>query len=247
MRRVLLKLSGEILRGSQETGYDSSVMQRITSELRDAVAQGVQLGLVVGGGNLFRGVSSEALGLDRVSGDQIGMLSTVMNGIALRSLLSADGLSTEILSAIHIPGVVDLFEARKAQAMLSAGQTVIFVAGTGNPYFTTDTAAALRAIQIGADVLVKGTKVDGIYASDPITDPKAERFARISYEDYVSRQLGVMDISAVTLLSKARIPAVVFDMKQPGIFMRVLAGEQVGSVVGTWPHVEDNTDGQRRH
>lgn len=239
MRRVLLKLSGEILRGSQEAGFDADVLERIAGELRQAVEKGVQVGLVVGGGNFFRGMTGQALGLDRVSGDQIGMLSTVVNGLALGSLLNARGVSTELLSAIPIPGVVDLFEVRRAKAMLAAGRTVIFVAGTGNPYFTTDTAAALRAIQIEADALVKGTKVDGVFSADPVMHPEAERFTQITYGEVISRQLEVMDLSAMELLSKARLPLVVFDMQEPGAFGRVLAGERVGTLVGQPPLMEE--------
>lgn len=235
MRRVLLKLSGEILRGRQEAGLDPEVMQRVAEELREATARGVQLGLVVGGGNLFRGVSGEALGIDRISGDHIGMLSTVANGLALRSLLGGHGVPAEILSAIPIPGVVELFEARRALDALAAGRVVIFVAGTGNPYFTTDTAAALRALQIGADALLKGTKVDGVYAADPVRYPEAERFDRITFDAFIERQLGVMDLAAAALCAKANLPVVVFNMQQAGSFARVLAGEDVGTIVGPAP------------
>lgn len=239
IRRVLLKLSGEILRGRQPAGLDPDVLSRIAGELRDATAKGVQIGLVVGGGNLFRGVSGEALGIDRVSGDQIGMLSTVANGLALRSVLERHGVPGELLSAIPIPGVVELFEARKALAILQAGRLAIFVAGTGNPYFTTDTAAALRAIQIGASALVKGTKVDGIYSADPVTHPEAERFDTLTYDEVIERQLAVMDLAATVLCANQRLPVVVFDMQQPGALARVLAGEDVGTLVGPGPGREE--------
>jgi uridylate kinase len=239
MRRVLLKLSGEILRGRQEAGLDPEMMSRVAAELREATTRGVQIGLVVGGGNLFRGVRGEALGIDRISGDHIGMLSTVVNGLALRSLLERHEVPAEILSAIPIPGVVELFEARRAQATLSAGKVVIFVAGTGNPYFTTDTAAALRAVQIGADALLKGTKVDGVYTADPLTHPDADRFDRLSFDELIERQLGVMDLSAAVICAKAKMPVVVFDMQQMGNLARVLAGEDLGTFVGPPPLPEE--------
>jgi uridylate kinase len=232
MRRVLLKLSGEILRGRQEAGLDPDMLGRVAGELRDATAKGLQLALVVGGGNFFRGVSGEALGIDRISGDQIGMLSTVANGLAIRALLERNGVSAEVLSAIPIPGVVELFEARRALNTLSAGRVLIFVAGTGNPYFTTDTAAALRAVQIGADALLKGTKVDGIYSEDPVSHPEAERFDRLSFDELIERQLQVMDLSAAAICAKAGMPMVVFNMQRAGTLARVLSGEKVGTYVG---------------
>ena len=181
----------------------------------------------------------EALGIDRISGDQIGMLSTVANGLALASLLERHGVPAEILSAIPIPGVVELFEARRARSLLSVGKVVIFVAGTGNPYFTTDTAAALRAVQIGADALLKGTKVDGIYSADPVLDPGAQRYDRITFDQLIERQLGVMDLAATAICAKASMPVVVFNMQQAGIFPRVLAGEDLGTFVGPPPLLKE--------
>jgi uridylate kinase len=228
---VLLKLSGEILRGQRPSGLEAEVMARVSAELAAAREAGTQLALVVGGGNIFRGVTGEALGIDRASGDQIGMLSTVANGLALRSVLESTGVAVTLQSAIAIPGVVDGFDARAAVAALEARRVVIFVAGTGNPYFTTDTAAALRAIQVGADALLKGTKVDGVYSADPVAHPDATRYARLSYREVLEQQLGVMDLSATVLCQNQRLPVVVFDMQTPGALGRVVRGEDVGTLV----------------
>ena len=230
-KRVLLKLSGEILRGPQGSGLDPEVMGRVVGELKQVRDSGVQLAVVVGGGNIFRGVTGEAMGIDRASGDQIGMLSTVANGLALRSVLENAGVPVTLQSAIPIPGVVPLFDAREATAALEQGRVVIFVAGTGNPYFTTDTAAALRAIQVHADALLKGTKVDGVYSADPVTHPEAERFSSVDYQTVLERQLGVMDLSATVLCENQRLPVVVFNMQEPGALGRVVQGEDVGTLV----------------
>ncbi len=231
LKRVLLKLSGEILRGPQDSGLDPEVMARVVGELKQVHDGGVQLALVVGGGNIFRGVTGEAMGIDRVSGDQIGMLSTVANGLALRSVLEGAGVPVTIQSAIPIPGVVTLFDAREAEAALEQGRVVIFVAGTGNPYFTTDTAAALRAIQVHADALLKGTKVDGVYSADPVTHPEAERYSSLDYQTVLERQLMVMDLSATVLCDNQHLPVVVFNMQEPGALERVVRGEEVGTLV----------------
>jgi len=231
--RILLKLSGEILRGDHASGLDPAILARMASELMEARSAGTELAVVVGGGNMFRGADGEAMGIDRATGDQIGMLSTVANGLALRSALEAAGASALLQSAIPIPGIVAGFDAREAVAALAAGQVVIFVAGTGNPYFTTDTAAALRAIQVHAEAMVKGTKVDGVYAADPVTHPTAERFACLSYQELLERKLGVMDLTAAALCAGQDLPVVVFDLQAPGALARVVRGESVGTLVTT--------------
>lgn len=229
--RVLLKLSGEVLRGDQPAGLDPAVLSRMASELLEAQSAGAEMALVVGGGNIFRGTDGVAVGIDRATGDQIGMLSTVTNGLALRAALETAGATVLVQSAIPIPGVVAGFDAREATAALGAGQVVIFVAGTGNPYFTTDTAAALRAIQIHADAMVKGTKVDGVYAADPVTHPDAERFTSLSYREVLEHQLGVMDLTATALCADQRLPVVVFNLHAPGALAQVVRGEAVGTLV----------------
>ncbi|MFH2006472.1 MAG: UMP kinase [bacterium] len=230
-RRVLLKLSGEILRGERDSGIDGQVIDRVAAELREVLDRGIQLGIVVGGGNIFRGATGEQAGIDRATGDQIGMLATVANGLALGSVLGQRGIPTKVMSAIPIPGVVQLFEAASALRALEKGQVVIFVAGTGNPFFTTDTAAALRGLQIQADALLKGTKVDGVYSADPVTHPDAERFSELTYGEVLSRELGVMDLAAAALCASQGLRVVVFNMREPGALVRVLDGEKIGTVI----------------
>jgi uridylate kinase len=228
-RRVLFKLSGEILRGDQPSGIDPAVLLRLAEEVRAVRALGVELGIVLGGGNLFRGVTVQKTGIDRVSADQIGMLATVANGLACRSLFERAGIPTRLSSALEVRGVAPLFDRREALAALGAGEVVVFVGGTGNPYFTTDTAAALRALQIGADVLLKGTKVDGVYTADPVTHPEAERFATLGFGELMARRLGVMDLSAAAICADHRLPVIVFNLRVPGMLARVIAGEAVGT------------------
>lgn len=232
MRRLLVKLSGEALAGEAGWGIDPAIVQRLGSEIAAVVAAGVQVGLVLGGGNLFRGAALQAAGLDRVTGDQMGMLATVMNGLAFRDLLGRNGVEAEVFSAIDLPGVAARFRRDDAVAFLERGGVAIFVAGTGNPLFTTDTAACLRGIEIGADAVLKATKVDGVYDADPVGNPGARRFDRIGFDEVLARGLAVMDLTAICLCRDHGMPIVVFDMNEPGVLGRLVQGEQVGTVVG---------------
>lgn len=230
-KRVLWKLSGEILRGQRGAGFDPAVFERVAAEVRAVRARGVELAVVIGGGNIFRGAAGEKTGIDRATGDQIGMLATVVNGLALRAVLHGHGIAAQTLSAIPVPGVVPLFEAPAAISALEGGEVVIFVAGTGNPYFTTDTAAALRGVQINADVLLKGTKVDGVYSADPETDPDAELFSELTYQEVLARGLGVMDLSATALCASQGLEVVVYNARNEGALGRILDGEKVGTII----------------
>jgi len=232
LRRLLLKLSGEALAGEAGVGIDPSIVARLCGEIAAVVAQGVQVGLVLGGGNLFRGAALQAAGLDRVTGDHMGMLATVMNGLAFRDLLVQAGASAEIYSAIELPGVVRKFHRDDAVATLDAGGVAIFVAGTGNPFFTTDTAACLRGIEIGADAVLKATKVDGVYDADPLHNPQARRFEQLDYDEVLARNLAVMDLTAICLCRDHGMPLIVFDMYAPAALTRLINGEKVGTVVG---------------
>ncbi|MCP9496032.1 MAG: UMP kinase [Pyrinomonadaceae bacterium MAG19_C2-C3] len=223
--RVLLKLSGEALMGSQGYGVDTLVAQSIGEEIRDARATGVEIAIVVGGGNIFRGVSKSASGMDRSSADYIGMLATVMNAVVLQDALEKLGVFTRVLSAINMPEVAEPFIRRRAIRHLEKGRVVIFAAGTGNPYFTTDSAAALRALEIKADVLLKATKVKGVYSADPNVDAEALFYESITYRDVLQKRLQVMDASAISLCMDNGLPLVVFDMLKPGNIRRVVTGE----------------------
>jgi uridylate kinase len=223
-RRILLKISGEALMGQQKFGLDSSIVGQIADELATVRARGVQLCLVVGGGNIFRGVSGAASGMDRASADHMGMLATVINALALQSALEQRGVHTRVQSAIPMDTVCEPFIRRRAMRHMEKGRIVIFAAGTGNPFFTTDTAAALRASEMQCDVLMKGTKVDGVYSADPMTSPDAVRHERLGYRDVLSRDLNVMDHSAIALARENRIPIVVFSIRQPGAFVDVALG-----------------------
>lgn len=231
IRRALLKLSGEILRGDRPSGIDPVVYQRIATEVADAHRDGRELAIVVGGGNIFRGATGEATGIDRVTGDQIGMLATVANGLALRDFLVEAKVPVGLMSAIEVSAMVPLFDRRQAMADLADGRVLIFVAGTGHPYFTTDTAGALRAAQIGAEALLKGTKVDGVYDADPVTHPKATRFSEITIHEVLERRLGVLDHAAAALCADRALPLVVFDLQEHGNLTRVLQGADVGTWV----------------
>jgi len=231
LRRILLKLSGEALAGSQGFGIDPAVVDRLCGDIAAAVADGVEIGLVVGGGNLFRGAALQAAGLDRVTGDQMGMLATVMNGLAFRDLLRQRGVPATVYSAIDLPGVTERFNRDKAVAALRQGQVAVFVAGTGNPFFTTDTAACLRGIEIGADAVLKATKVDGIYSADPLKDRTAQRFDALSYDEVLERNLQVMDLTAICLCRDHGMPLVVFAMEATGALTRLVQGEMVGTRV----------------
>ena len=228
--RVLLKISGEALMGEQSYGIDVNVARRVAEELKAVHDLGVQVAVVVGGGNIFRGVSKSAGNMDRSSADYIGMLATVMNAVVLQDALEKIDVHTRVLSAIDIPQLAESFIRRRAVRHLEKGRIVIFAAGTGNPYFTTDSAAALRALEIKADIILKATKVDGVYSADPMQDPKAERYNEITYQEVLERQLKVMDASAISLCMDNNLPIIVFNMKESGNITRVVKGE---SGVGT--------------
>jgi uridylate kinase len=230
-KRVLLKLSGEALRMNRELEIDPAVVQRIAREIREIQGLGVQIGIVIGGGNIFRGLSASARGMDRVAADHMGMLATIINSIALQDFLEKEGVATRVMSAIRLEAMAEPFIRRRAMSHLEKGYVVIFAAGTGNPYFTTDTAAALRAIEISAQALLKGTKVDGIYSADPIKEPSAKRYPSITYTEVIDQQLGVMDATAITFCRENRIPIIVFKLLEPGNLKRVILGETVGSIV----------------
>ena len=224
-RRVLLKASGEALMGDQGFGIDVAVADRIASDIAEARALGVEVGVVIGGGNIFRGVAVASKGGDRVTGDHMGMLATVINSLALRTSLVKAGIDTVVLSAIAMPEWCESFSQRQATAYMNQGKVVIFAGGTGNPFFTTDSAAALRAAEIGADALFKGTQVDGIYSADPKKDPAATRFDRITHHDVLAKGLSVMDTAAVALARENHIPIIVYSIHEQGGFAKVLTGK----------------------
>ena len=229
MPRLLLKLSGEALAGAEGFGIDPVAVGRLVAEIGDLVSNGGQLGVVLGGGNLLRGASLAAAGMDRVTADHMGMLATVMNGLAFRDLLRQSGVAAQALSAVEIPGIVERYHRDLAVAGLEAGRVMLFVAGTGNPYFTTDTAACLRGIEIGADAVLKATKVDGVYSSDPLKDPTAERFEQLTYDEVLARDLKIMDLAAVCLCRDHGMPLVVFDMNARGALTAIVNGAKVGT------------------
>lgn len=230
-KRILLKLSGEALMGAQQYGIDPDRLKAYARDIKTAVEAGVQIALVIGGGNIFRGVSGMSGGMDRVQGDYMGMLATVINGLALQSALENEGVQTRLQSAIKMNEIAEPFIRRRAVRHLEKGRVVIFGGGTGNPYFTTDSAAVLRAIEIEADVILKGTRVDGIYTSDPEKDDSATKFDHISFEDVLKRGLNVMDTTAFTLSQENELPIVVFDMNTAGNLQRLLSGEHIGTTV----------------
>jgi uridylate kinase len=232
-KRILLKASGEALMGKQGFGIDVDVADRIASDIADARAMGVEVGVVIGGGNIFRGVAVASRGGDRVTGDHMGMLATVINSLAMRTALEKRGIETRVLSAITMPQICEAFSQQKAMAYLNDGKVVIFAGGTGNPYFTTDSAAALRAAEIGADALFKGTQVDGIYSADPKKFPDARRFETISHDELLRLGLSVMDTAAVALTRENHIPIVVYSIHEPGGLTEILAGR------GRATHVRD--------
>jgi uridylate kinase len=229
--RVVLKLSGEALAAGESSGIDPQTLGRLAREIVEAQNQGLEVGVVLGGGNLFRGATLGRLGLDRVTGDQMGMLATIMNALAFRAVLEDAGARADILCAIPIAGIVAGYEPRRARELLGDGRVVIFAGGTGNPFFTTDTAACLRGIEVDADLVLKGTKVDGVYAADPLRDPAAERYARLSYDEVIGRELRVMDLTAICLCRDHGMPIVVFDMATPGALRRIAAGETLGTLI----------------
>lgn len=230
-KRILLKLSGEALMGDKSYGIDPSRLEQYAQEIKKVASQGVQVAIVIGGGNIFRGGQSERIGIDRVQGDHMGMLATLINGMALQSALEKIGVFTRLLSAIPINQVCEPFIRRRAVRHLEKGRVVIFGAGTGNPYFTTDSAASLRAIEIEADVVLKGTRVDGIYTADPEKNPDAKRYVNVSFEEVFNKGLNVMDMTAFTLCKENNLPIVVFDMNIPGNLLKLVQGEEVGTLV----------------
>ena len=230
-KRVLLKLSGEALMGSRQYGIDPLRLLEYANDIKEALAEGIQIAIVIGGGNIFRGVAASSNGMDRVQGDHMGMLATVINGLALQSALENEGVPTRLQSAIKINEVAEPFIRRKAMRHLEKGRVVIFGGGTGNPYFTTDSAAVLRAIEIEADVILKGTRVDGIYTADPEKDASASKYSSISFDDVLKKGLKVMDTTAFTLSQENELPIIVFDMNKKGNLIKILSGEQIGTTV----------------
>lgn len=231
-KRVLLKLSGEALQGDLGYGVDPKVALSIAEQIREVHASGVALACVIGGGNIFRGIQASKAGLDRSTADYIGMLATIINSLVLQDALEKIGVATRVLSAIEIKELAEPYIRRRAMRHLEKGRVVIFAAGTGNPYFTTDTAAALRAIEIGADVILKATKVDGVYSGDPLKDRRAKKFERLRYLDVLKKRLQVMDATAVSLCMDNELPIVVFNLMKRGNIRRVLMGEKIGTTVG---------------
>lgn len=232
-KRVLLKISGEALMGERSYGIDVSMTSRIAGEIKSAHEQGLEIGLVIGGGNIFRGLSASEAGMERTTADYMGMLATVMNALAMQSALEAIDLETRVLSAIPMTTVCEPYIRRRASRHMEKGRIVIFAAGTGNPFFTTDTAAALRAAEMGCDALLKGTKVDGVYDKDPAKNTGATRFTQLSYLDVINRDLKVMDASAVTLMRENEIPIIVFSILKTGGFEDVMTGKGISTIITT--------------
>ncbi len=230
-KRILLKLSGEALMGDQEFGIDPVVMKRVAEEVAELHKTGVEIGLVVGGGNIFRGISLSASGMDRSIADYMGMLATVMNALSLQDAIERTGLCCRVMSALPINQVCEEYIRRRAVRHMEKGRVVIFAAGTGNPFFTTDSAASLRGIEIGADMVLKATKVDGVYSSDPMKNPNATRYSQLSYGEVLSKNLKVMDATAIALCRDYNMPLRIFDMNKPGALMRIIAGEDEGTLV----------------
>jgi uridylate kinase len=230
-KRILLKLSGEALMGTEGFGIDPKVLDRMSLELGQLIGIGVQIGLVIGGGNLFRGAALHAAGMDRVTGDHMGMLATVMNALAMRDSLERSNIQTRVMSAITMEGVTEHYDRRKAMRYLAGGDVVIFSAGTGNPFFTTDTAACLRGIEMDADLVLKATKVDGVYNADPMKDPNAERFDTLTYDQVLDLKLGVMDLTAICLIRDHKMPLRVFNMNKPGALLNAVVGSADGTLI----------------
>ncbi|RJQ49218.1 MAG: UMP kinase [Nitrospiraceae bacterium] len=238
-KRVLLKLSGEALMGSKSFGIDHKIVQYISRELKGISKSGVQIAIVIGGGNIFRGLEASAEGMERTSADYMGMLATALNALALQNALERNGMPTRVLSAIEMRELAEPYIRRRAVRHLEKGRFVIFACGTGNPYFTTDTAAALRAMEIGADIILKATKVDGVYSSDPMKDRSAKRFTEITYLDVLKKRLKVMDSTAISLCMDNDLPIMVFSLMKSGNIRRILEGKKVGTVVkGGVPHAK---------
>ena len=244
-RKILLKVSGEVLMGAQAYGIDMAVVSVVAAEIKEVIERGVEVCLVIGGGNIYRGLQGAASGMERASGDYMGMLATVMNALAMQNALEKIGVVTRVQSAITMGQVCEPYIRRRAIRHMEKGRVVIFAAGTGLPYFTTDTTAALRAAEIGVDALFKGTSVDGVYTADPKRDPTAQRYDRLDYLEVLSRDLKVMDASAISLMRENGIPIVVFSIRQPGALLRVLTGEGVHTVIG--PKVADRPTQEDAH
>lgn len=230
-KRILLKLSGESLMGKKQFGIDNDRLSDYASEIKEIVNMGVEVAIVIGGGNIFRGIQAEQGGIDRVQGDYMGMLATVINSMALQASLEKHGVSTRLQSAIKMEQICEPYIRRRAVRHLEKGRVVIFGAGTGNPYFTTDTAASLRAIEMEVDVILKGTRVDGIYTADPEKDPTATKYDRLTFTEAYEKNLNVMDMTAFTLCNENNLPIVVFNMDQPGNLKRLMSGEKIGTLV----------------
>ena len=230
-KRILLKLSGEALMGAKDFGIDHSRLYKYAQDIKEIQLAGVEVAIVIGGGNIFRGVQEDNSAIDRVQGDYMGMLATVINSMALQSALEGAGVKTRLLSAIKMEQIAEPFIKRRAVRHLEKGRVVIFGAGAGNPYFTTDTAAALRAVEINAEVILKGTRVDGIYTADPEKDPSAQRFDSVTFKEVMDKGLNVMDMTAFTLCHENDLPIIVFDMNQPGNVRKVVVGEEIGTIV----------------
>ena len=230
-KRILLKLSGEALMGTEGFGIDPKVLDRMSLEIGQLIGIGVQVGLVIGGGNLFRGAALHAAGMDRVTGDHMGMLATVMNALAMLDSLERSNIQTRVMSAITMEGVTEHYDRRKAMRYLAGGDVVIFSAGTGNPFFTTDTAACLRGIEVDADLVLKATKVDGVYNADPMKDPNAERFDSLTYDQVLDLKLGVMDLTAICLIRDHKMPLRVFNMNKPGALLNAVVGSAEGTLI----------------
>lgn len=230
-KRILLKLSGEALTGEEAFGIDPKILDRMALEVGQLVGIGVQVGLVVGGGNLFRGAALQRAGLDRVTGDHMGMLATVMNALALRDALERSNIATQVLSSIPMSGVVDHYDRRKAIRALSNGDVVIFAAGTGNPFFTTDSSACLRGIEVEAELVLKATKVDGVYSADPFKDPDAIKYDRLTYDEVLDKKLEVMDLTAICLCRDHNMPVRVFEMEKQGALLNIVRGGTDGTLI----------------
>jgi uridylate kinase len=230
-RRILLKISGELLAGDQGYGIQHAVLDNLASEISEVVSMNVEVAIVIGGGNIFRGLAASASGMERASADYMGMLATVLNALALQNSLEAKNISTRVLSAIEMRQLAEGYIRRRAIRHLEKKRVVIFAAGTGNPYFTTDTAAALRAMEIGAEVIMKGTKVDGVYDADPVTHPTAKRFTKLSFLTVLTKNLRVMDATAISLCMDNNLPVIVFNLTNSGNIQRVIQGDEVGTLV----------------
>ncbi len=230
-KRILLKISGEAMRGNKDYGIDSATADFMAKEIKEAVSRGVEIAIVIGGGNIFRGVEASVRGMERASADYMGMLATVINALALQNSLEKQGIPTRVQSAIEMKELAEPYIRRKAIRHLEKGRTIIFAAGTGNPYFTTDTAAALRAMEIGADAILKATKVDGIYSSDPAKDPAAKKYGTVTYIDVLKKGLSVMDSAAVSLCMDNNLPIVVFNLRDKGNIRKIIEGKKIGTLV----------------